>query len=190
MAAILPSVRTSLRLLMCAVTCLGCTNPSTSPNPAGAPIDRLQMFVTHDGQEHVEIDFRRQAGKSILLMFRPGANVTMPRLMIDSIGPATEDPPELVEILKTFDVWAMADSNAAGGSCNTKSGRWVCDISHHRYTLVLGVRRGGVSRAQRYTRLDQSVGNKQARALADSISAWTRRKRQAGSQPLSSPATP
>jgi hypothetical protein len=183
-------MRTSLRLLTCAVACLGCTNPPTSPDLARAPIDRLQMFVTHDGQEHVEIDFRRQAGKSILLMFRPGANVTMPRLMIDSIGPATEDPPELVEILKTFDVWAMADSNAAGGSCNTKSGRWVCDISHHRYTLVLGVRRGGVSRAQRYTRLDQSVGNKQARALADSISAWTRRKRQAGSQPLSSPATP
>jgi hypothetical protein len=84
----------------------------------------------------------------------------------------------------------MADSNAAGGSCNTKSGRWVCDISHRKYTLVLAVRRGGVSRSQRYTRLDQNVANQQARALADSVSAWTRRTRQAKAQPLSSPATP
>jgi hypothetical protein len=173
-----------------AALCIGCSDPATSPDLARAPIDRLQMFVTHDGQEHVQIEFRRQGGKSILLMFRPGANVTMPRLMIDSIGPATEDPPEIVEILKTFDIWAMADSNAAGASCNTKSGPWVCDIRHFNYTLVLGVGRGGVSRAQRYTRLNESVGNKQARALADSISAWTRRKRQARAQPLSSPATP
>jgi hypothetical protein len=84
----------------------------------------------------------------------------------------------------------MADSNAAGGSCNTKSGAWACDIRHFNYTIVMGAQRGGVSRAQRYTRLNESVGNKQARALADFVSAWTRRKRQARAQPPSSPDTP
>jgi hypothetical protein len=147
------------------------------------------MFVTHDGREHVQIEFTRQAGRSTLVMFEAGPWGT-PRVYIDSVGPATEDPPEIVEILNTFDIWAMADSNAAGASCNTKSGQWVCDISHHKYTLVFGVRRGGVSRSQRYTRLDQSVGNQQARALADFVSAWTRRKREARAQPPSSPATP
>jgi hypothetical protein len=169
--------------------CIGCTDPATSPNRAEAPIDLLKMFVTQDRQEHVQIEFRRQASGSILVMFEAGPWGT-PRKYIDSVGPAAEDPPEIVEILKNFDFWAMADSNAAGASCNTKSGAWVCDIRHFNYTIVMGGRRGGVSRAQRYTRLNESVGNKEARALADYVVAWTRRKRQARVQPPPSPGTP
>lgn len=184
------NVRRFVTAAIGAALCIGCASPATAPDPARAPIDRLRMFVTHDGVEHVQIEFTRDAGGSILLMFRPGPNVTAPRLMVDSIGPATEDPPEIVEILKTFDVWAMADSNAAGASCNTKSGAWVCDIRHFAYTIVMGARRGGVSRSQRYTRLNESVGNKQARALADFVVAWTRRKRQASAQPPSTPSAP
>ena len=171
-----------------AALCIGCTDPA-SPDLARAPIDLLRMFVTHDGHEHVQIEFTRQASGSILVMFEAGP-WGIPRKYIDSIGPATEDPPEIVEILKNFDVWAMADSNAAGASCNTKSGAWVCDIRHFNYTIVMGARRGGVSRSQRYTRLNESVGNAQARALADFVSAWTRRKRLANAQPPSSAAAP
>ena len=170
--------RRALCLLTCVVSSLGCTDAPTSPERF--PIDRLLIFVRDWPDEYVEIDLKRSGGQSTLIMYRPpqvasGGLPAQPRVLIDSIGPQKEDPEEIVEMLKSFDVWAMADSNAVGAACNTKSGYWVCNPTINDYSLVMGVTRGGTTRAQRYTRLKESTSSKTARALGDFIFAWTRR---------------
>ena len=166
-----------LLLLISAVCCLGCNNATpTSPDRAiaASEIDRLLIFVRDWPNEYVEIDLQRKAGESTLIMYRP-AQPGLPRILLDSIGPDKEDPEEIVELLKTFDVWALADSNAVGAACNTKSGHWVCNPTFNDYSLVMQVIGGGMTRAQRYTRLGESTSSKTARALGDFILAWKRR---------------
>jgi hypothetical protein len=97
-------------------------------------------------------------------------------VLLDSIGPTKEDPKEIAEILKTFDVWALADSNAAGAACNTKSGHWICNPTFDDYSLVMAVTRDGMVRAQRYTRLEESTSSKTARALGDFVFAMARKR--------------
>jgi hypothetical protein len=173
----------SLAAAIAAAFCIGCSDPGTAPGGATAAseIDRLQIFVRDWPNEYVEIDFRRKAGASTLVVFRP-AQPGRPRILLDSIGPNTEDPQEIVELLNTFDVWALADSNAAGAACSTKSGQWICNPTFNDYSLVMGVGRRGVSRSQRYTRLKESTSNKTARALGDFVFALSR-KRQPPAQP-------
>ena len=173
------AVRSGLALLLCAVVSLGCTD-STPTSPAASEIDRLLIFVRDWPDDYVEIDFRRNAGESTLIMYRP-AQPGLPRILLDSIGPTREDPAEVVELLRNFDVWAMADSNAAGAACNTKSGQWICNPTFNDYSLVMAATRGGVSRAQRYTRLSESTSSKTARALGDFVFAMAR-KRTASAQ--------
>jgi hypothetical protein len=156
---------------------LGCDDSPTSlVRPSGSPpIERLQIFVTDWPDRHVEIDFRRQAGGSTLVMFRP-PQPGVPRVLLDSIGPNAEDPEEIVELLRTFNVWALADSNAAGAACSTKTGQWVCNPTFNDYTLVMAVDGGGTRRAQRYTGLGASTSNQTARALGDFVFAMMRRR--------------
>jgi hypothetical protein len=52
----------------------------------------------------------------------------------------------------------------------------VCNPTFNDYSLVIGVTRGGVTRAQRYTRLKESTSSKTARALGDSIFAMARKR--------------
>jgi hypothetical protein len=144
----------------------------------------MRIFVRHWPSEHVaeyvQVDFQRIGGRSMLVMYRPPqvATATLPaepRVLLDSIGPQDDPPPEIVEIVRTFDVWAMADSNATGGACSTRTGQWACNITSGDYSLVLGVESGGTARSQRYTRLERT-GNQTARALGDFVFAWSRRR--------------
>lgn len=123
----------------------------------------------------MEIDFKRQAGGSTLIVYRP-PQPGVPRILLDSIGPVTEDPDEIVELLDTFNVWALADSNAAGAACSTKTGQWVCNPTFEDYSLVMAVMSGGTTRAQRYTALGESTSNQAARALGEFVFAMMRRR--------------
>ena len=169
--------RLSMCLWMLAL-CASCSDP-TSPAPplADSEIDRLQIFVRNWPEDYVEIDFRRQAGGSTLVVFRP-QQPGVPRVLLDSIGPVAQDPPEITELLDTFNVWAMADSNAAGAACSTKSGQWACNITNNDYSLVMAVQSGGTQRAQRYTRLGEFSSSRTARALGDYVFAMMRRREE------------
>src|SRR3712207_3133848 len=112
--------RSGLRLLICAVCCVGCNSARpASPDRrevAASEIDRLQIFVRDWPDDYVEIDFKRNAGESTLTIFRP-PQPGAPRVLIDSIWPNREDPAEIVELLKSFNVWALAEPNAPGAAC-------------------------------------------------------------------------
>jgi hypothetical protein len=166
----------------CIACCIGCTDSPTSPDRStvSPPIDHLFIFVRDWPNEYVEIELTRNAGASTVIMYRPaqpaaGGQPAQPRVLLDSIGPGKEDPPEIVELLKTFDVWAMADSNAVGAACNTRSGQWICNPTFNDYSLVMQAFGGGTSRSQRYTRLGESTSSRTARALGDFVLAWARK---------------
>ena len=171
----------------CAALVLGCgdSHPTAPQEPlAVSDIDLLRIFVRNSPSaiesEYVQVIYERVAGRSMLLMFRPpqpatGGLPATPRILLDSIGPQEDPPAEIVEIVSTFNVWAMADSNAAGAACSTRTGAWVCNITSNDYSVVRGVGSGGTMRSQRYTRLE-STGNQAARALGDFVFAWSRRK--------------
>lgn len=162
-----------LTVAMFSAFSVACNDAPTSAE--SAPIDRLSIFVRNWPSEYVEIDFRRSAAGNTLLMYRP-PQPGVPRVLLDSVGPGTQEPAEIVELLKTFDVWALADSNAVGAACSTKSGGWQCNPTFNDYSLVMAVTRGGVSRSQRYTRLAESTSSKTARALGDFVFAWSRKR--------------
>lgn len=165
----------SLSVALAVLCGFSCGSAPTSPERAvpAAEIDRLLVFVRNWPDEYVEIDFTRSARGNTLVMYRP-AQPGVPRILLDSIGPQPDDPKEIVELLQTFDVWAMADSNAVGAACNTKRGGWICNPTFNDYSLVMAVTRRGVSRSQRYTRLGESSSNRRARALGDFVVAWSR----------------
>ena len=167
---------TCVLMVLLFASCGDSTSPErVSPPLAASEIDRLAIFVRNWPDDYVEIDFRRQNGTSTLVLFRP-PQPGVPRVLLDSIGPVTADPEEIVELLNTFNVWAMADSNAAGAACSTRSGQWVCNITSNDYSVVMLVQSGGVSRAQRYTRLEASTSNRTARALGDYVFAMMRER--------------
>ena len=114
-------------------------------------------------------------GESILKIFRRW-QPDSPRVLLDSIGPSRKNPAEIAELLHRFNVWAMADSNAAGAACSTKTGEWVCHITSNDYSLVIGVRKDGISRAQRYTGLEDMGAYGTARRLADQVFAIARKR--------------
>ena len=176
--------RHGVRLLMCAALFIGCSDGPTSSGRhiADSEIDRLMIFVRDWPNEYVEIALERKAGQSTLLIFRP-PQPGVPRILIDSIGPSSEDPPEIAELLRNFDIWAMADSNAAGAACSTKRGYWDCNITFNDYSVVIGVTGAGMTRAQRYTRLKESTSNKTARALGDYVLAMARKRTGGGKSP-------
>jgi hypothetical protein len=162
-------------LLLCA-GCSDATSPAReSPALADSEIDRLIVFVRNWPDDYVEIDFKRQGATSTLIVYRP-PQPGVPRILLDSIGPVTEDPPEIVDLLDTFNVWALADSNAAGAACSTRTGQWVCNPTVEDYSVVMLVEGVGTRRAQRYTRLGQIGSNPTARALGDFVLAMMRRR--------------
>ena len=170
--------RLSMCLWMVAV-CASCSN-ATSPAPVSAPlaaseIDRLVVFARDWPDRYVEIDFQRRATGSTLVVFRPPQGA-VPRIVLDSIGPVTEDPAEITELLDTFNVWAMADSNAAGAACSTRTGQWVCNPTFEDYSVVLAVWARGTMRSQRYTRLGESTSNQTALALGEFAFAMMQRR--------------
>ena len=128
----------------------------------------------------VEIDFERHSSGSTLIMYRP-SQPGVPRVLLDSIGPVAEDPQEIVELLGTFNVWAMADSNAAGAACSTRSGGWVCHPTFNDYSLVMAVEAKGTTRAQRYTALGEVGSNATARALGEFVFAMMRKRQGSAS---------
>ena len=171
--------RLSQCLLMLLV-CASCGDDPSSPEPVSPPlaaseIDRLVVFVRDWPDDYVEIDFRRQDAGSTLVVFRP-PQPGVPRVLLDSIGPVAEDPEEIVDLLDSFNVWAMADSNAAGAACSTRSGEWVCNPTFEDYSLVLAVWSGGTTRSQRYTRLGESGSNETALALGEYVFEMMRRR--------------
>lgn len=171
---LVPRDKRGILLVVLAALSAGCSNGQTTepaPSNVTGPIDRLQVFARDWPDEYVEIDFKREANGSTLVMISP-PHGGQPSVLLESIGPATNDPPQIVELLNRFDVWAMADSNAAGAACNTSKGYWDCNATSNDYSLVMQVIRGGVSRSQRYTNLHSQSANANARALADFMIAW------------------
>ena len=172
---------------LCAALSLACgdSHPTAPAKPLSvADIDRMKIFVrnwpSENVAEYVQVDFERIGGRSMMVMYRPAQPATgslpaEPRMVLDSIGPQDEPPPEIVAIVNAFDVWAMTDSNAAGAACSTSTGSWVCHPTFRDYSLVLGVESGGAHRAQRYTGLGAWSANKRARALGDYVFEWSRR---------------
>jgi hypothetical protein len=170
------AVRGGLCVLACAAYSIGCTDAPTSPAQAfkSPPIDRLQIFVRDWPNEYVEIDVVRNAGQSTVIVFRP-SQPGQPRILLDSIGPADRDAEEVAKLLKTFDVWAMAAPNAPGAACRMDGGGWTCNPTFNDYSLVMRVISGGVTRNQRYTRLEKTTSSNPVRALGDFILAWSRK---------------
>lgn len=177
-------------LASCVALGAGCgdSHPAAPRGPQGPlsvpDIDLLRIFVRawpgEDSNEYVQVEFHRIDGRGMLILYRPAQPATgtwpaQPRLLLDSIGPQDGVPAEIVEIVNTWDVWAMTDSNAAGGACSTKTGQWACNITARDYSLVMGVGTGGTRQSQRYTGLETSTGNRAARALGDFVFAWSRR---------------
>jgi hypothetical protein len=171
--------RRNILFLISAACCLGCAEDTiTAPDNrwlATSEIERLVVFARDWPGEYVEVDLKRDAGKSTLVIFRP-PQPGVPRVLIDSIGPNEEDPAEIVELMKRFNVWAMSDSNAVGAACSTKTGQWVCNPTSNDYSVVIYVVRGGEARSQRYTRLRESGSNATARALGDYAIAMARKR--------------
>jgi len=172
----LKRMSTCLWMLALCASCSSPTSPAReSPPLAAAEIDRLLVFVRNWPDDYVEIDFQRQAGGSTLIMYRP-PQPGVPRVLLDSIGPVTEDPEEIVELLNSFNLWALADSNAAGAACSTRSGQWVCHPTFNDYSLVMAVEAKGTTRAQRYTALGARTSSWPARALGDFVFAMMRER--------------
>lgn len=167
-----------LLVLLCA-SCGDPTEPIDATPLAASEIDRLSVFVRDWPDRYVEFDFRRHASGNTLVVFRP-SQPGVPRVLLDSIGPIADDPEEIVELLDDFNVWALADSNAAGAACSTRTGQWVCNHTDNDYSLVMLVESGGRRRAQRYTRLGESGSNQTARALGDYVFAMMQRRQSSG----------
>jgi hypothetical protein len=163
-------------MLLVAVVFLGCKGTSTSPEwIAAQPVDRLLIFVRDWPERFVEIDLQRKEGMSTFIMYRP-SQPGIPRVLLDSVGPNEQAPDEVIELMNKFDVWALADSNAAGAACSTRTGGWVCKPTVNDYSLVMQVERGGQTRAQRYTRLDETGSSTTARALGDFVFAMMQKR--------------
>jgi hypothetical protein len=169
-----------LPLFSIAAVFLGCSDSPTSSAPAS--IDRLEMFVRDTREfpgEEVEFILTRSDSGVTLTVFRPGRE-WRERLVLDSVGPGAEEPEEIRDLLAAYDVWALAERDAPGAACRTEYGEWVCYPASNDYTLVMGIRRGDVYRAQRYTHLELSPSSRPVRALADYVLAWGRRLESGG----------
>ena len=163
--------RRYLMVAGCVALCLGCDGGPTSP--MSPPLDRVFIYARNWPTEEVEIALIRQAGQSTLTLFVP-AREEHPRIVLDSVGPAAEEPDEVRTMLETFDLWAMNAPDAPGAACRTVNGQRSCAITFNDYSLVMRVESGGKVRVQRYTGLEKSTGNAAARALADYVLAWAR----------------
>lgn len=153
----------------------GCGDSSTSPGPAASPrIDRLLVYARNWPVEEVEFAFTRGAAGSTVVLFRPARDGN-PRVLLDSIGPVSEDVAEVRELLDTFDVWAMNHPNAPGAACRTVNGARSCNITWEDYSVVMLVESEGVVRVQRYTGLETRDGSWPARGLGDFVLGWARR---------------
>ncbi len=152
--------------------CIGCGDSPTSP-AASPPIDRLFIYARNWPTEEVEIALIRESGKSTLTLFVP-ERVEHPRIVLDSTGPAPEEPEKVRLMLESFDIWAMNAPNAPGAACRTVNGQRSCNITFEDYSLVMRVESGGKVRVQRYTHLELNTAVPEARALADYVLAWAR----------------
>lgn len=172
--------RNVIMSLVGAAWVLGCgeTPTATEQEIASREIDRLVIFVRDWPDRYVEIALTRDAESSTFIIYRP-PQPGVPRQLIDSIGPEVRDPPEIADLLARFDVWALADSNAAGAACSTKYGFWRCEPTIEDYSVVIGVTRDGDKRAQRYTGLDDTNSTTIARALGDFVFQMAHRREAA-----------
>jgi hypothetical protein len=143
------------------------------------PIDRLFVYARTWPTEEVELALIRDAGESTVTLFRP-ARDGRPRIVLDSVGPGPEDVEEVGAMLDSFDVWAMNAPNAPGAACRTVNGQRSCAITFNDYSLVMRVESGGEVRVQRYTHLELSTASPSARALADLVLAWARKREGGG----------
>ena len=177
-----------LYFLMVAACCIACTSRAgsnaepMSVGGASPPIDRLNIFVRDWPTYDVELTLVRDARGSTLTLFRQ-ARDGRPRIVLDSIGPAPQDPEEISALLDTFDIWAMNAPDAPGAACRNRFGMRSCAITFKDYSLVMRVESGGKVRVQRYTGLEKSTANQSARGLADHILALARKREGRGSHP-------
>ena len=176
-------MRRSLCLLICAACCIGCTNrarpnalPAAPAEALVAPrIDRLDLFVRNAAREAVELTLTRDARGSTVTLVRPAYDGRR-RMVLDSIGPAGQDPEMVLPMLDSFDIWAMNAPDAPGAACKTVRGQRSCSITFNDYSLVMRVQSGRQVRVQRYTGLEKSTSNRSARALGDFVFAWARKR--------------
>jgi hypothetical protein len=160
--------------------CIGCSNSPSSPARSSARIDRLFIYARNWPTEEVELALIREGGQSTVTLFRP-ARDGRPRFVLDSIGPSPNDAEDVRAMLESFDVWTLNAPNAPGAACRTVNGQRSCFPTFNDYSVVMRVESGGEVRVQRYTRLETTAGNREARGLGDFVLAWAR-KRDLGGQ--------
>ena len=89
----------------------------------------------------------------------------------------------VVQMLNSFDIWALNAPDAPGAACRTVLGQRSCNITFNDYSLVMQVQRGREVRVQRYTGLEKRTSNQSARALGDFVFAWARKRDGRGQRP-------
>lgn len=130
----------------------------------------------------MELTLTRDAHGSTAILVRPDYDARLRAwrrsgTVLDSIGPAERDTDNmLARMLNSFDIWALNAPDAPGAACKTVMGQRSCSITFNDYSLVMRVQRGREVRAQRYTVLEKSTSNRSARALADFVFAWARKR--------------
>ncbi len=169
--------------------CIGCTNrvrPAVAPESANAlpaapaeagvapPIDRVDLFVRNAAREFVEVTLKRDAGGNTDTWY-----VQRYDGQLRPIGPPEQDTDMAVQMLKSFDIWALNAPDAPGAACRTVMGQRSCAITFNDYSLVMRVQRGPEVRVQRYTGLEKSRANRSARALGDFVFEWARKRQKA-----------
>lgn len=189
-------MRRKLCVLIAAACCIGCSNraaPNVAPAAPGEALvsprfDRLDVFVRNAAREAVELTLTRDARGTTILLVRPDYDERQRAwrrsgTVLDSIGPAEQGTDVNVRMLHSFDIWGLNAPDAPGGACRTVMGQRSCSITLNDYSLVMRVQRGREVRAQRYTGLEKSTSNGSARALADFIFTWARKREGRGQHP-------
>ena len=172
-------MRRGVCLLICAACCIGCTSRAkpnavpAAPAEALAPpvIDRVDLFVRNAARQFVELTATRHLRGSTVTWY-----VQRYDGRLRPIGRAEQDTDMVVQMLSSFDIWALNAPDAPGAACRTVLGQRSCSITFNDYSLVMRVQSGRKVRVQRYTGLEKSTSNPSARALGDFVFAWARKR--------------
>jgi hypothetical protein len=135
----------------------------------------VDLFVRNAAREFVELTATRHVR---------GSTVTWHVQRYDGrlrpIGRAEEDTDMVVQMLNSFDIWALNAPDAPGAACRTVLGQRGCSITFNDYSLVMRVQSGRNVRVQRYTGLEKSTSHPSARALGDFVFVWARKHESRG----------
>ena len=174
----------TIAVIVGVMCCFGCTDSSPVQPDTRVPassIERLQIYVRGWPIDEVELDMNVVEGQRRLILYRP-ARDGQPELLLASISPDMKEWENVDALLQSYDVWELANPDAPGAACRTYKGQPTCNPTFNDYSIAMRVIVGGVTRNQRYTRLDGDNSAHVARAMGDFVLAWAR-EREGSTQP-------